>query len=864
TTLFESILYTGTIGPVPVTIWASIGFGLNVLIQSQVSVFLTPFSLLSSGNALETHFYLLSEINLTVPCQVRADILGGIGSVSVELEPQVDFRMDTHVRALDANPATNLFVETLLSIVMKVEGCIDLLLAEACVGVDIPLVTNEPIIDTIGCDPRPVITCENPNGGDDEYINGNSCNNGSPFAGEARGGVALPLPSFYQVTSAPTMAVSPDQQWLITCSFDPDGLGHVALNDIDVEKSPEIGAYLDPSAIFVSNELAFLAWTASYCSEAPGRSNRYCPGGDAGGEPSIGVRNELSAMLETVVTPIIREPGKPWKLLPRIRISDVDEFGELLPLNERHADGRPSISAPQGPDAIAAEIPALAVWVHYETAEYLEEVPNHTTRIWEPRDNGRELTHDPVDLPTIRPDIDATNIYARHVALEGVVGPRVKISNDGINIEPSVSYSPTGNLAYVVWIHDPVNENLVEENTGRSIQFSIYDRQTDSWSPPEGVLEFPGDFPGLLQPSVQISDDEGGLASGLVAFTALDPGAPLRDTGLGGGSRSVWVSHIEDGVFTEPVRIHGVCQKREYGQWVTPIAWFDEPYLVDPMSFLNMKNPNEVIIWQRHGLPGVEDGAGGLMASVKTEGSEWSPPVCLSPPGRVVSNVAAVMRGGQLETMHVDAGESEVEIQGLARRGLQPRARTRSVERMTCALEPDLAITRCQLERNFPAPGSRVKATVDVQNLGIAGTPIDGNSRVSATGLKFVFVDPDGKERIARSVALPELEPRQQHSVEVEIEMPIDPVLLNVRLDPNPIDRDRTNNSRQCVFGTPAPRDVVARSIRGRQSVRGIDGVRDRVTRGAAVLLTWKNETSYDEVLVYRDGSLLTCLPGRC
>ena len=99
-------------------------------------------------------------------------------------------------------------------------------------------------------------------------------------------------------------------------------------------------------------------------------------------------------------------------------------------------------------------------------------------------------------------------------------------------------------------------------------------------------------------------------------------------------------------------------------------------------------------------------------------------------------------------------------------------------------LEPDLAIIACRISDPFSAPGSRVTARVTIENIGFTGSSVDQNE-MSA----------------------------------VSLERPHDPVRVKVQLNPNPIDRDAANNSRECLFGAPAP----------------------------AASLTWTNPVVYDE-----------------
>ena len=74
----------------------------------------------------------------------------------------------------------------------------------------------------------------------------------------------------------------------------------------------------------------------------------------------------------------------------------------------------------------------------------------------------------------------------------------------------------------------------------------------------------------------------------------------------------------------------------------------------------------------------------------------------------------------------------------------------------------------------------------------------------------------------------------------------------------NPVDRDRTNDSSECFFGAPEPRDFVCETIVIESVVEGQD-----ITTLAAQL-SRRNAAVYDEVCLYRDGQIFTALPGGC
>jgi len=103
-TLFESILYTGTIGPVPVTVWASIGLGIDFLMQARTYVKLNPFAALEGGNYLETDAALFTRVGVSIPCEIRADVLFGIASIAARLIPEAEVELKAHAECWTRPP----------------------------------------------------------------------------------------------------------------------------------------------------------------------------------------------------------------------------------------------------------------------------------------------------------------------------------------------------------------------------------------------------------------------------------------------------------------------------------------------------------------------------------------------------------------------------------------------------------------------------------------------------------------------------------------------------------------------------------------------------------------------------------------
>ena len=130
--------------------------------------------------------------------------------------------------------------------------------------------------------------------------------------------------------------------------------------------------------------------------------------------------------------------------------------------------------------------------------------------------------------------------------------------------------SPSGNAACAIWVHDetPGHVDLIGSNHGRVLLASFFDKGSGTWSAPASILAKESDYdefyPAILEPSVTLSGDR----DGLVSFTAVAAASPETDTGLGGGSRFLYIVHLESGVFGPPILIGGKCGLRQTGHWI--------------------------------------------------------------------------------------------------------------------------------------------------------------------------------------------------------------------------------------------------------------------------------------------------------
>ena len=417
----------------------------------------------------------------------------------------------------------------------------------------------------------------------------------------------------------------------------------------------------------------------------------------------------------------------------------------------------------------------------------------------------------------------------------------------GINIEPSIALSPSGQVGYCVWIHDPTHKDLVATNRGRRLLYAVYSKSTNSWSAPQSVLpvgDYDTKYPGVLEPSIALKDDQ----NGLLAFTAVKAGSAINDTGLGGNS-FVYISRLTNGVFGPPIRIHGRCLKRSYG-WA-PVVINPGAVAVAPDDAIQSHLGDWVISFQGTGPAGLTESSGNVMLSTLPVGSnEPTPAVAQFDDGNIRSNVAVGISQGTVRSLSLNSGPALVTLGGGGQGGGLPRERL--IEAGSVRLEADLGITDCRLSDPFSAPGSNVVATVDIENIGLAGSAEDKEGK-SVVGVKALFISDDGTIRVAATAPVPVLAPMQATRVEMLLEMPHDPVRVRVVLDPNPIDRDRTNDTRECYFGAPCPRDMQCE----------VFPAPDFETMPAA-RVSWTSPIVYDELLLCRDGGLIAILPGGC
>ncbi|MCB1245729.1 MAG: hypothetical protein KDB69_00515, partial [Acidimicrobiia bacterium] len=259
--LFRAIIYAGFIGPIPVNIWASVGFGLEIMMDAYLEFRVSPFAPLPSGNFVETQFTLVSSLFLSIPCQIGADILGGIATVVLRLRPEAYFEFDPYVVAgLRATPQIDIdyYLEATFSLFMDVEACIQtIIFGEQCLPtIEIPLVDETNIFPPHGTNPTP-----------------ESCGEGDTSS-VASGG-ALPAGTFtvssYEIANMPVSIVSPDGTVVVDAWASEESTGKVV--KVCVTESgcdpivfqsgqPGLGWYfLDPQAAFLDDDTVVFTGT---------------------------------------------------------------------------------------------------------------------------------------------------------------------------------------------------------------------------------------------------------------------------------------------------------------------------------------------------------------------------------------------------------------------------------------------------------------------------------------------------------------------------------------------------------------------------------------------------------------------------
>jgi hypothetical protein len=237
---------------------------------------------------------------------------------------------------------------------------------------------------------------------------------------------------------------------------------------------------------------------------------------------------------------------------------------------------------------------------------------------------------------------------------------------------------------------------------------------------------------------------------------------------------------------------------------------------------------------------------------------EWSSPVNLTPDNNIHSNVTGGLGlNGSIHTVHLEGGPASFQAAAAAQGAGVPAERSFVI--LEKPLAPDPAIAGCRIDFPYASPGSMVKVTVEVENDGLAGTPVGTDDGRSALGLQLIFIDEAGRESVAARSIVPEIQPGEKTRVESMVEVPLDPVRLRAELIPGTRDLDLANNRKECNLGAPAPTDFHCEAIPFTEV-----GEEGEEVESLAVLLTWSSPAAYDEFLIYRDGLMIAALPPGC
>ncbi|MEM7262043.1 MAG: hypothetical protein AAF488_08625, partial [Planctomycetota bacterium] len=823
--LFRSIIYAGFIGPVPVNIWASVGFGLRVAIDSYLEFRVSPFDALPTGNFVEMQYTLDTNVDLWIPCQISADVLGGIASIAMRLRPVVMFDFQPYIiSGLRGTPNIdiNFFMQATFDLWMDVEACIQtIIFGEQCLPtIEIPLVEDVHLFPLYGVPQVP----EDCSGGE---ITSFPASGTSAFAS---GPITI---SSYELANQPISIVSPDGSVVVDAWASEESAAKVLKVCVTENGQepivfstglPGTGWYfLDPQAVFVDNE------TVVFCGTAPPAGfTAEIPPSDLADPDYFSIRNANVAYTE-IKLGVLKKTGTIWEL--ELNQTEIISDSMGTPTVDRRADGRASLSTDFSNGTI------LASWVRY-SGDYL--IQDGFIDRYLPEPGCAEALCLVSAIPNVRPQMEMTNIVVRRVDEDGVLPGEdfVVISDLGINVQPSISVSPSGDYAYCVWVHDPTHTDLLASNRGRHLMYAVYEKATDSWSPPMSVLVDPDQFPGLLEPTMALRSDD----DGLVVFTALPPDAPEDDSGFGGGSRYVFGCRLVNGVFQEPTVIRGRCDARTYG-WSQSVTW-DLGVFGNPADGIYHERPEWVMTYQDFGTMGLAPGSGNVMVTTLDETTnEWSPPIALMEPGSIMTNVSATVANGCVHSIHFDAGPATAGgVAGYLGGGGSPGYKIHDT-----MMQPDAAIVRCELSDPMSGPGSLVDGHLVIENQGLASTAynLTGDSLI---GVELVFISEDGAggpggsiETVMQTFPLPVLRVGETHAIDFTIEMPRIPVRFVARINPNINDRNTVNDVSECYLGAPAP-ESLACSIVTRT-------LADEST-GYGVILEWDNPVIYDLVLI--------------
>jgi hypothetical protein len=259
--------------------------------------------------------------------------------------------------------------------------------------------------------------------------------------------------------------------------------------------------------------------------------------------------------------------------------------------------------------------------------------------------------------------------------------------------------------------------------------------------------------------------------------------------------------------------------------------------------------PDFTIVMQEVGAWGTREGAGNILA-MTYDGAAWSQPINLTPDDRVHQRFAAVMTAqGELVVAHHSPAVASARLRSLGLPGRSAGAVDALTGIMTQNVPAvaDPAISYCRVSDAFAGPGAKITAKVGVENRGLSHTPTSG--AVSSLGVKAVYVSPDGTRKEVGRQRCPILTPGEETVLSFNLTVPRAPVKISFEVDPVAGELNSGDNVRVRSLGAQPPLAPTASYLKS-----------DR--RGEAALLQWKNNGLYDGILLYRDGKMVTELPG--
>jgi len=418
-------------------------------------------------------------------------------------------------------------------------------------------------------------------------------------------------------------------------------------------------------------------------------------------------------------------------------------------------------------------------------------------------------------------DLLGLSIFARRV-VGGAAGggPMVKITTDddadpAADIQPTVAVSPSGTVALAVWVRD--KDGDFDTSQDRRLMYSL--NFGAAWSVPLPMTD-PTELPGVLMPSVALSSDD----DGMVAFTVRERDEAGNIAGEG-NKDLVYTVEIRNGIFQPPVPLARPAEKRSR-------KVFDGVYGRDPIVRYLISTRAAVIFrsFDGFGRTGGDGEVGISVIDLSQASPRWSYARDLTDDTHRDWDITAAVGSGRIRTVRDSKNPAAVpEFHGLLFSDVDPA--------------PDLSVERIRLSNPHAPAGSVVTVTVVVRNVGLVapmstmpavlrlGEVVAGEFK-EMTAIPFLFTTaPDETQLFSDSFFMPE---NLMH--------------LRAMVDPIAGESDPTNNSADTLLGVLPPAGLTCLQVPGSERPR--------------VALQWSNTDTYERLLIYREGRLLTQLNG--